>query len=405
MHIVDYLLHLTRFMMLREDFCLNTGFRFGKVSLDPKEDHSEFPFHKLTTSAIEMNELWWRSSLDFFKRVTPSTPVLRSATKGISNSKSVHTRVRTEVREEVHVRNEVRRFVDKEEVRTRVVDEEDVQEKIILAKTVKEQEQMIADLQRRLYSVEQITKQLHTGPYDVDLLDKNDNHSHNVLGGLDHQSMEGVNQYMNDDQVDKYQSVEGVSQCTSVDHVDKRFNDEYDSIAVDGLNSLKSQDVEHISKKSFVMDDPDSTQRTMKKDVGVSESMDVDQPSLDTVMKDVKTVVVPFQRQKYPSKAAYPLIFHRRQLKLNARKGAVFGYVFFIVIFNGSNYSGSYAFPKCTEKTISVHEGVMSLFRDKKRMDMQWNFPWLEDGHLIRMDFWEKLVGRSHTKRGWLSDD
>nr|GEY52321.1 hypothetical protein [Tanacetum cinerariifolium] len=38
-------------------------------------------------------------------------------------------------------------------------------------------------------------------------------------------------------------------------------------------------------------------------DVGVSESMDVDQPSLDTVLKDVKTIVVPFQHQKYHGKA------------------------------------------------------------------------------------------------------
>ncbi|GJZ73814.1 hypothetical protein Tco_0637960 [Tanacetum coccineum] len=328
-------------------------------------------FHKLTPSAIEMNELW------------------------------------IEVRQEVHVRTEVRRFVDKEEVRTRVVDEEDVQERAVLAKTVKEQEQMTVDLQRRLYSVEQITKQLHTGPSDVDLLDKNGNHSYNVpVGGLDHQSMEGVSQCMNNDQVDKncndvpdnfpvdgpeYQSVEGISQCTSVDHVDKRFNDEYDSIAVDGLISLKSEDVDHIYKVRELINDffdtppigSDSVQ-----DVGVSESMDVDQPSLDTVVKDVKTVVVPFQHQKYPYKTCVSPYVPRVKIKFKKQESG----------------AGSYAFPKCTKK-ISVHEGVMSLFHDKKRMDMQWTFPWLEDGHVIRMDFWEKLVGRSHTKRGWLSDD
>ncbi|GKB95660.1 hypothetical protein Tco_0981797 [Tanacetum coccineum] len=75
---------------------------------------------------IEMNELWWRSSLEFFKRVTPSTPVLRSATRGSSNSKSVHTHVRTEVRHEVHVCTEVSRVVDKEEVHVLAVDKEDV---------------------------------------------------------------------------------------------------------------------------------------------------------------------------------------------------------------------------------------------------------------------------------------
>nr|GEW47461.1 putative ribonuclease H-like domain-containing protein [Tanacetum cinerariifolium] len=112
----------------REDFCLITGFRFGKVNLDlDEEDHFEFRMrvfpkienlkgehllelvykdvkfaklddedvvhffysenstvNKLIPSAIEMNELWWRSSLDYFKKVTPSILVLRSATKGSS---------------------------------------------------------------------------------------------------------------------------------------------------------------------------------------------------------------------------------------------------------------------------------------------------------------------------------
>ncbi|GJT70035.1 hypothetical protein Tco_1029321 [Tanacetum coccineum] len=106
-------------------------------------------------------------------KVTPSTPVLRSFTRGSSNSKSVHTRVRTEVRHEVHVRIEVRRFVDKEEVHTQAVDQEDFLERAVLAQTVKDQQQMIVDLQRRLLSVEQVTKKLHTGPSDVDHLDCN----------------------------------------------------------------------------------------------------------------------------------------------------------------------------------------------------------------------------------------
>ncbi|GJX36269.1 ulp1 protease family, C-terminal catalytic domain-containing protein [Tanacetum coccineum] len=302
---------------------------------------------------------WWRKDENVIPKVFHGVMGQSLKNQYLDQLQRVLVIPRTEVHQEVHVRTEVHRFVDIEEVRTLFVDEEDVQKRVVLAKTVKEQEQMIVDLQRRLYSVKQIIKQLHTGPSDFDLLDKNDNHSHNVpVGGLDHQSMEGVSQCMKDDQncnnvpdnfpVDgpEYQSVEGVSQCTSVDHVDK---------------------------KSFVMDDPEfkakdneegsysDTFLSTQQDVGVSESMNVDQPSLNTVVKDVKTVVVPFQR--------------------------------------------SYTFPKCTKKTISLHEGVMALFRDKKRMDMQWTFPWLENGHVIRMDFWEKLVGRSHTKRGRLYDD
>nr|GEV65238.1 hypothetical protein [Tanacetum cinerariifolium] len=94
----------------------------------------------------------------------------------------------------------------------------------------------------------------------------------------------GVSQCINNAQVDK--SVEEVSQCDNVDHVD--------SIVVKGLISLKSQDVDHIFKVRELLNDffdtppigPDLVQ-----DVDFSESMDMDQPSLDTVMKDVKTVV------------------------------------------------------------------------------------------------------------------
>ncbi|GJX77225.1 hypothetical protein Tco_0324036 [Tanacetum coccineum] len=92
-----------------------------------------YTVNKLIPSAIEMNELWWRSSLDYFKKANRSIPVLRSATKG----SSVHTRVRTEVRHE---------------------------------KTSKEQKQMIIDLQVRLNLVEE---KLKPGPSDVDHLDKN----------------------------------------------------------------------------------------------------------------------------------------------------------------------------------------------------------------------------------------
>ncbi|GJT63485.1 phospholipase-like protein [Tanacetum coccineum] len=220
----------------REDFCLITGFRFGKLVKNDVE------FNQLDDDdAIRVCLLL---ALDYvfmgqeLRHGHPSTPVLRSATRGSSNSKSVHTRVQTEVRHEVHVLTEVRRFVDKEEVRTQVVDEEDVQKRAILAKTVKEQEQMIAELQQQTII------------------------SHNVpVGVLDQPSMEGSSHGCNDDQVDKncndvpnnflvdgpeYQSVEG-----------GQFNDEYDSIVVDGLISLKSQDVDHIFKKSFVMDDPE----------------------------------------------------------------------------------------------------------------------------------------------------
>nr|GFC09063.1 hypothetical protein [Tanacetum cinerariifolium] len=116
-----------------------------------------------------MNELWWRSSLDYFKKVTRSIPVLRSATKGSSKGKSVHTRVRTEVCHEVHVRIDVSRVHSKEEVHVPTVEKKDMQERDELLKTVKEQKQMILDLQLCLNSVEE---KLKPGPSDVDHLDK-----------------------------------------------------------------------------------------------------------------------------------------------------------------------------------------------------------------------------------------
>nr|GEX97507.1 hypothetical protein [Tanacetum cinerariifolium] len=107
-----------------EDFCLITGFRFGKVNLDPdEEDHSESHmrvFPKIENLKGEhLLELVSKDvkfvKLDDEDDVTHSIPVLRSATKGSSIVKSVHTRVWTEIHHEVHVRTKVSRVHSKEE--------------------------------------------------------------------------------------------------------------------------------------------------------------------------------------------------------------------------------------------------------------------------------------------------
>nr|GEW75315.1 hypothetical protein [Tanacetum cinerariifolium] len=99
------------------------------------------------------------NNLDDDDTATTPNPVLRSATRGSSSSRSVHTYVWTEVRREVHVRTEVYRFVE-EEVCTQSVDKEDVPE--------------------------------------IGVLEKNNvNGSVSVqVGGLDHQSTEGVSHYL-----------------------------------------------------------------------------------------------------------------------------------------------------------------------------------------------------------------
>ncbi|GKA76994.1 phospholipase-like protein [Tanacetum coccineum] len=235
------------------------------------------------------------------------------------------------VRYEVHARTEVSRVVDKEEVhvrvvnkedvRTRAVDEEDMQERDVLAKTVKAQEHMIVDLQRRLFLLEEITKQLKIGPSDgpsdVDHLDK-------VILTIDPRmfllvSIEGVSQCMNVDEPYKnwndvsdnfhvdgldHQSVEGVSQCT-------RLNDEYESVAINGLISLRSQDIGNISKVRELINDIFDTPS-----IG---------PILFSVVKDadendVKIVEVPLSRHKFPSKACLSPYMQPPLTEVNCRK-------------------------------------------------------------------------------------
>ncbi|GJR54469.1 hypothetical protein Tco_1404990 [Tanacetum coccineum] len=167
MHLVDDLIHLSRFMMLR------------KVNLDPKEeDHFEFRkrvFPKISNLKGEHLLTLVKKDVEFNQ--LDDEDVVRVCLLLALDFVFMGQELRhTEVRHEVHVRTEVRRFVDKEEVRTRAVDEEDVKEIAVFAKTVKEQEQMIVDLQHCLLSLEQITKK--TKHYHA---------SENVpVGGLDH---------------------------------------------------------------------------------------------------------------------------------------------------------------------------------------------------------------------------
>ncbi|GJX92734.1 hypothetical protein Tco_0347320 [Tanacetum coccineum] len=233
---------------------------------------------------------------------------------------------------------------------------------------------MIVDLQRRLLSLEEITKQLKTGPSNVDHHDKTGNRSEHVpFGGFDHQSMEGV------------------SQCMNVDEPYKNWNDVSDNFHVDGLDHQSVEGVRELINDIFDTPSigPDSIQ-----DVCVSELMDVDQPSLnvlddvhiDSVVKDAdksdaKTVEVPLPLQKFPSKACL----------------------------------SPYMQPPSTEVKCRKRRREMKLKRVSKRLiktvfgsdgnEIQL-LPWKED--LTRSPTAQKnreLVDRSHTKRGWLSSD
>ncbi|GJZ82492.1 hypothetical protein Tco_0647665 [Tanacetum coccineum] len=235
----------------------SNGLKFEKSNYDLFYSQNS-TFHKLTPSAIEMNELWWRSSLDFLKG-SPRLLQYLDQLQGVV-------------------------------VRTRAVDEEDVRERVVLEKIVKAQEQKTVDMHRHLLSLEQIMNIQNTGPSDVNHLDKNGNRSENVhVGGLDHQSIEGNwNDVFENFPIDglDHQAMKGVSQCMSVDHADMNLNDESESVAIDGLISLRSQDVHHISKVNNVLGD-----------------VHMDSVVKDGDKADVKTVVVPFQRKKKLKKA------------------------------------------------------------------------------------------------------
>ncbi|GKC64438.1 ulp1 protease family, C-terminal catalytic domain-containing protein, partial [Tanacetum coccineum] len=192
---------------------------------------------------------------------------------------------------------------------------------------------------------------------------------------------------------------EGVIQCTIL-------NDEYESVAVDGLISLRSQDNEearddpefkvkeneeasHSYDPEFKVNENEeasysygflSTQQVRElindDNACVSELMDADQPSL--VKNDLDDVHID------------SVVKDAEESENLCQK------------FPGKDLTRS---PTAPKRTVTVPEVVMALFRDKNRMEMCWTFPWVDDGHLVYIEFWEKLVGRSHTKRGWLSSD
>nr|GEV86668.1 phospholipase-like protein [Tanacetum cinerariifolium] len=97
-------------MMLR--LVLDQSYTFYKqFDRNPKEeDHSEFRnrvFPKIDNLKGEHLLKLLKEDVKFNQLDDEDVVLLRSSTRGSSNSKSVHTRVRTEVRHEVHVRTEV----------------------------------------------------------------------------------------------------------------------------------------------------------------------------------------------------------------------------------------------------------------------------------------------------------
>ncbi|GJW20683.1 hypothetical protein Tco_0031305, partial [Tanacetum coccineum] len=185
---------------------------------------------------------------------------------------------------------------------------------------------------------------------------------------------------------------------------------------------LSTQQVRELMNDVFYT--PSLGLNSVKDDACVSELMDVDQPSLvknvlddvhiDSVVKDVEESENP--RKKFPGKVyispyTQPLSTEvkcrkRRRRQVNIER--VSKRVIKTVVGSDGNEIQLLPWkedltrsPTAPKRTVSVPEAVMVLFRDKNRMKMRWTFPWVEDGHLVQIEFWGKLVGRSHTKRGW----
>nr|GEV96118.1 zinc finger, CCHC-type [Tanacetum cinerariifolium] len=180
-----------------------------------------------------------------------SAAILAKAYSQMYNGKSR----RLEVRQEVHVHTEVCRFVDKKEVRARVVDEEDVQERASMKGV--SQCTSVDHVDKKSFVMDDPEFKAKVNEEEV----RQEVHVHTeVCRFVDKKEVRA--RVVDEEDVQERASMKGVSQCTSVDHVDK--------------------------------------------DVGISKSMDVDQPSLDSVVKyvdggNVKTIVVYFPINKKDS--------------------------------------------------------------------------------------------------------
>nr|GEV57211.1 ulp1 protease family, C-terminal catalytic domain-containing protein [Tanacetum cinerariifolium] len=161
------------------------------------------------------------------------------------------------------------------------------------------------------------------------------------VGGLDHQSMERV------------------SHCMYSEHLDKNWNDVYENHPVDGL------DHQRLGKawvSPYVLPPPTTEVKCKKRRLTTKK------PTSKKIIKSVigadgnEIALLPWNEDLTRS-------------------------------------------PNAPKRSISVPEEIMSLFCDKKKMEMHWTFSWLYEGYTIKMDFWERLVGRSASKRGWLADD
>nr|GEY38207.1 hypothetical protein [Tanacetum cinerariifolium] len=243
----------------------------------------------------------------------------------------------------------------------------------------------ILDMQRRLLSLEHITKTqtnvLSEPDHNVDHLDKNGNGSVSVqFASLDHQSTERDNQCMYSKHLDKnhpvdgldHQSVEGVSQVTSVN------KDLAEELETRLMTRVYLRQILFLAVLTWII------WIKMVALLMLKLWLDLSYDKGDSI------------RLMYPIMSC-----HRPPLKLNAKKA--FNYQKsnikkIIKTFIGADGNETVLLPwnedltrspNAPKRPVSVPKEIMSLFLDKKKMEMQWTFPWIDDSYRIQMDFWQ----------------
>ncbi|GKA88578.1 ulp1 protease family, C-terminal catalytic domain-containing protein [Tanacetum coccineum] len=160
------------------------------------------------------------------------------------------------------------------------------------------------------------------------------------------------------------------------------------------VNSVVKEEIvkDDVNVNSLVKEDIEKDD--VHVDSFVKEDIEKDDVQFDSVVKDAEQIEnETLPRQKFPGKAYLSPYIQPPSTEVKCRKRRR-------EIKLEKDVTRS---PTAPKRTVIVPEEVNALFHDKNRMEMRWTFPWCVDGHLVYIYFWEKLVGKSHTKRGWLS--
>ncbi|GKB55587.1 phospholipase-like protein [Tanacetum coccineum] len=380
----------------REDFCLITGFRFGKVNLDPdEEDHSEFRMRVFP----KIENLKGEHLLELVNKDVKFAKL---------DDEDVVRVCLLLALDFVFMGHELRHVVSKPIVN--LVDD------FYKWDAFPWGEYMWSFFHKRDYNVAVTRRKFH-----LEKLASNPKYEANyVLYGfvfpLKKSFVVDSPQFKVKDNEEACHS----DFCLSTQQVRELINDFFHTPSVQVQDACVSElldvvkddvNVNSVVKEEIVKDDVNVNSL-------VKEDIEKDDVQFDSVVKDAEQIEnETLPRQKFPGKAYLsPYIQppstevkcrkRRREIKLEKVEKKV---IKTVVGSDGVEIKllpwkeDVTRSPTAPKRTVSVPGEVSALFRDKNRTEMKWTFPWCADGHLVYIDFWEKLVGRNHTKRGRLS--